>query len=544
MKKILFYFLFFLQTLQIHASCMPEPHSLTELLLFDSRDRVVFLGEVIRTAKHLDHRYFSEVEVEEVFKGKISVKLVTIETGGNTTAGGFPLETRVKWVFFARDYENNVFGATVCDWMSCNGKTLPDKYYNTLRIVSSFKKMTESHYSGDVIWNFPDGIKAAEGKFKNGKAHGLWKHYWPSGDLKSEMRYKKGVLHGKTIEFAEYKQFTSYSKYKNGVLFSQQKLYTPNDYVSKVAFKVVKTEGYFQLVKSTSWHPNGKQHQMYHHWVQPKKVFDFNNLRGNDGDYIEKDSNGLILKEGTYFHGAKVGYWLETSFNGQKETTYKNYKLPKIPNYDFFVLDEKGQIRIQGNLKNNKPHGKWEYFDGQFGKINKEIEYNEGLRSSKEFDENGREVCHYENDKIQGKSLTYFEDGSIRSEINYENGIKHGSEISYYKKDLIQQKSNYLDGKLHGEYLSLISNGDTLVYGTFKNGALEGKALIFNHQREIRSYTCEKQMGNFVDGFKDGEWKTYDCNGNLIITCFCKKGNPFYNEPHKHQNEMKNCNCD
>jgi antitoxin component YwqK of YwqJK toxin-antitoxin module len=522
------------------ASCPQEPHSLTELLLFDSRDRIIFLGEIKRTAKYLDNSYFSEVKVEEVFKGNLESKIVTIETGGTTTAGGFPLEFRSKWVFFGRKYENNVFGATVCDWMSCNEKTLPEKYYNTLQIVSSFKKMTESQYSGDVIWYFPNGTKAAEGKFRKGKAHGRWKHYYENGDLRSEMKYKNGVLHGGIFEIDEFKREQSIAFYKKGVLISKERVFAPNyGEISKKKYKLLQRKGNFQLYNFQSSFQNGNIYIDQTRWSTDNVDLKWYDINIKDGYFVEKDSFGTIRNQGYYFKGAKIGKWIETPYQNSKTDTVI-YQKPKIPAFDFYFFDEKGFVKVQGNLKNNVPNGTWQYYSWR-NVLYKEIEFKEGVQIGLERNNQGQILDHYENDKKNGESFTYFENGSIKSQVNYENDIKSGFEIIYHEPDAIQSKGNYINGKLHGDYISFDAQGDTLLIGTFKQGALQGNAIEYD--RDSKTQKCLKKMGEYKDGFKDGEWKIFNCDGKFLQICQYKRGDLEY-DPRKPKTAIEESRCD
>src|SRR5690554_2988161 len=51
---------------------------------------------------------------------------------------------------------------------------------------------------------------ASEGSWKNNQRHGLWKHYFPGGNLKEETEYRDGTAHG-----------TSRIRNRRGVLISE-----------------------------------------------------------------------------------------------------------------------------------------------------------------------------------------------------------------------------------------------------------------------------------------------------------------------------------
>ena len=88
-----------------------------------------------------------------------------------------------------------------------------------------------------IIWahmrNLPDfkpNDKIEEGNYKSNRKIGMWKKYWPNGNLKSEIEFKNGRASGK---------FKTY--YENGV---------PEEEGS--------WKGRYYTKEFTRWHPNGK----------------------------------------------------------------------------------------------------------------------------------------------------------------------------------------------------------------------------------------------------------------------------------------------
>ena len=86
--------------------------------------------------------------------------------------------------------------------------------------------------------------------------------------------------------------------------------------------------------------------------------------------------------------------------------------------------------------------------------------------------------------KWDGEFTFYNMDGSIWCEGYYKKGRKHG-EFIYYgfgNKDIYSKKKseNYNDGKLEGKYIHYFENGEVNSIGNYQNGKLEGKYLYYD----------------------------------------------------------------
>ncbi|MBK6997071.1 MAG: hypothetical protein IPH31_19935 [Lewinellaceae bacterium] len=528
MRKIIFILL--ISHISICASfacCSGEPHTLTELLLHDQYNRTIFLCRVYNTAANLQGGFFSKAKVNEVFKGRLDSSFVVIHTGGNSSAGGRPLKPYSDWLIFSQMNSNGTFNATVCDWFSCSGTDDPEKFYNTLQIISSYKKMTESAYTGTVVWYFPDGAKAAEGNFLEGKPEGKWVHFRHDGTLKSETRYKNGLRHGEATEILENNRGIAVSTYYNGVLMAQKTSCEECPNYSKSEMRISETKEGLQKRHYKSWHPNGMISSDFFQESTTSFYYLGRNYSGFESWFLQKDSLGKVLNNGQYSRGAKIGKWIETN-EKTKETTEVQYPEPVLPAFDFFRFYENGGLELAGNLKNGKPEGTWKFYS-QKGSLVREANFEDGELSGEERhfhyqSEKVSEQCQYKNGKKHGEQLGFFNDGSIQSQCFYENGVKHGAEITYLKPEVWQSKANYLNGMLHGDYISRDPQGDTLLVATFQNDALYGKAIEYS--KELK--TCQKSTGRYENGFKKGEWSVFDCQGKLKKKCVFEGEDCYY----------------
>ena len=59
----------------------------------------------------------------------------------------------------------------------------------------------DSSYTGTYIDRYPNGIVKFRGFFRQGKRHGQWMSFYPTGEAWSEMHYDKGLRHGPNITY-------------------------------------------------------------------------------------------------------------------------------------------------------------------------------------------------------------------------------------------------------------------------------------------------------------------------------------------------------
>lgn len=496
------------------ACCMGEPHTLTELLLHDERDRSVFLCEVISSAATMQGMYFSKVKIREVFKGEMSEKTVFVYTGGNTSAGGISIQANTSWVIFSRKEFDGNYAAKVCDHFSCCIVADDAVSTNRLQLVTDFRRLVKTAYTGPVTWYYPDGIKAAEGQFLNGKPEGIWLHYRYDGTLKSETPYQNGVRHGTVVEILENERGTKHFTYQNGRLLRQISNYNNSPNQIKSEANTLERDAILSRTHTHTWYPNGILSLDY-----TRENTHIGEYSGFIGPFIKQDSTGKILDQGAYFLGAKTGKWVETDpkTKQQRDTIYP----PRaVSAYDFVRFYEDGRSAILGNLKDGLPEGKW-FFFRQNGGASRASTFKAGKLSGEEFYYHYRTDMvfkrnFYVNGLLDGEQLEYFENGAPHERVTYKMGVKDGPSIQYLESGVEQVKSNYRNGKLQGEYLGRDMQGDTSLVAHFDEDAMTGPVTLYTKTKK----RCEKSEGQCEHGVKTGEWKFYDCQGNLIETCW------------------------
>jgi antitoxin component YwqK of YwqJK toxin-antitoxin module len=99
-----------------------------------------------------------------------------------------------------------------------------------------------------------------------------------------------------------------------------------------------------------------------------------------------------------------------------------------------------------------------------------------------------------DNELMDGKYYTTYEDGTIKEELNYQNGVKQGAFLAYYEDGALKEQGLFTDNQKDGRWTKWAQNGNKIGDIHFKNG------------------------------IKDGKWRIWDANGTLRYLVFYDMG--------------------
>ena len=167
-------------------------------------------------------------------------------------------------------------------------------------------------------------------------------------------------------------------------------------------------------------------------WVDGKK-------QGYFRSYYSPES---IEMEGRYENDNQEGEWKTYHKNGllYGVTNYKRGKRNGLyENYNFGGVDLEGKkihmLTDQGYFLNGKKDSVW-------------ISYHKGMRDLKIISS----IQNYKAGKRHGLDKSFYNDGSIMSELYWKNGISHGIWKSYHKNGQLKMKQIWADnGELKSE---------------------------------------------------------------------------------------------
>lgn len=254
------------------------------------------------------------------------------------------------------------------------------------------------------------------------------------------------------------------------------------------------------------------------------------------------------VKLGTeILHGAYFSYY----FNGSIESKgqFENNETAGI--WEFFY--ESGNLKMRGLLKQNSNHGLWEYFY-ENGNKSMEGEIIDRKREGewKLYYESGelREQGFYKNSQRDGPWKYFFENGRVKGEINYKadegifteyypsgkiraEGPKRGTQnVGYWKyyfetSKILQSEGSYVNGKKNGEWKTYYPSGKLASHGLYINDKPSGEWLYFHEGGGL------SVQGVYVDGQREGNWSAYYPGGVKRSETKYNKGSGEFKEFYK-----------
>ena len=138
------------------------------------------------------------------------------------------------------------------------------------------------------------------------------------------------------------------------------------------------------------------------------------------------------------------------------------------------------------------------------------VEDENGIKQGKYFKyENGRikEEGNFKDDKKDGKWIYYMIEQNrclLQKEANYKDGKLHGEYKEFHLYGGVKEEGQYVAGQKEGEWKTYYSNGQIMKEANYKEGILDGS------YKECWEYGGLKEKGQYVEGQKEGNWRTED----------------------------------
>ncbi len=186
--------------------------------------------------------------------------------------------------------------------------------------------------------------------------------------------------------------------------------------------------------------------------------------------------NGKVSSEGNMRDGKPDGYW---------KTYYDDGTLKSEGNRFLFELD-----------------GIWKFYN-EDGDLVLEVNYIKGMKEGnrKTYRENEIIIEQFENDQKEGLTEFKYTDGSLKRMIPFKNGLEEGNGFDYDHHGNIITLTEYRRGfVVHRESINRTDN----------NGLKQGRWKYFYEGGMLM------EEGTFRNDKKDGFFKKYDRNGNLL----------------------------
>jgi antitoxin component YwqK of YwqJK toxin-antitoxin module len=321
----------------------------------------------------------------------------------------------------------------------------PQSYQKVLRIYNKDKmgntssKITCYHENGQ-IWKFLE--------IKNARAFGMYKEWYPNGNLKIEANVIGGsadflmqndwLFDGISKVYDENGKLISQFTYLKGALHGETKHYFPTSELSKV-------------------------------------IPYFNN--DINGEVIEYTKMGEVLSKITYKNGKRegpsVGYW-----NKDNISFIEDYENDLLINGQYF---KKSRVKIS-KIKNGD--GQKAIFENE--NLQKLIEYKNGRPEGKTqiFSLNGHLINEYyqKNNVKDGLEIEYFNENEVTNfnrnnhppklEIVWNNGSIHGQVKTWYKNNKMESQKEFSHNKKNGMHFAWYENSSVMFIEEYENDIL------------------------------------------------------------------------
>lgn len=129
-------------------------------------------------------------------------------------------------------------------------------------------------------------------------------------------------------------------------------------------------------------------------------------------------------------------------------------------------------------------------------------------------DEQGRVMQEYQLDKIRqtkhGFDKLYYPNGKLARESTYRFGVVEGKEISYYENGQVESEITFIQGRREGAFKYFHPNGSIKQEGTYKHDGIDGECKTYYDNGKIREVVTMK------DGFENGAFKEYARNSGVL----------------------------
>ena len=221
--------------------------------------------------------------------------------------------------------------------------------------------------------------------------------------------------------------------------------------------------------------------------------------------------------------------------------------------------DRKGHLLQTMIFKNGFEEGVSPVFDTT-GLLREIINYRKGFVMTREtlnrYDREGkkhgywktffddwslRTECYYKHGLRDGFYKEYDEKGNLKKIVKYVNDVEQVLEPDmkplivqheYYPNGKVKREASFRDGKREGVWREFDEEGNVIKSQTYKKGGLISEGVVGTDGKrrgEYKEFYADRTLraeGLFIDGLRSGEWKFYYHNGQLQEIGSYKEGEP------------------
>ncbi len=407
--------------------------------------------------------------------------------------------------------------------------------------------------NGYNIFYGEDSLKVSEGTMRNGKPDGYWKNYYKNGIIKSEGNRREFELDSLWKFYDEDGKIILEINYKNGKKNGYRITYQGLDIIKESFVNDIKQGNTLvfypnKKIKIKTPFLNGLEDGISREYDEDGNIIqlitykkgyitDRSRINRYDSEKMPhgkwnwySDDETVLIKEGTYKHGLKHGYFKEYDLNGNLLSAIKFVEGEKFEKAEELQkLDVRtdyypnGKVKVVATYtKDGIPEGVRREYNEE-GKVEKSFIFRYGkIIGEGIFTDAGLK---------QGNWKEYYDNGSIKAEGDYLNDLKNGNWRYYYKSGNLEETGSYVNNKPDGKWYWYYSDGSLLREESFYNGLPDGMLTEYDKvgniitqgdylegkKEGIWNYKVgdSNDEGEYSEGLRNGLWKSYYAEGNL-----------------------------
>ena len=330
---------------------------------------------------------------------------------------------------------------------------------------------------GPDMSQWPDGRPGADFNItdEQGQKQGRWIRVYPNGKLYYSGSFRDNRPVGHFTFFRQTGTVLSEVQHEEGTDRVRAILYREDGSTSHQGnYETVFLDGEWTQWKTGLWKAFDKAGR-----IRLEEHYDQDTLNGIQRTF---HPSGQLLEEGTYSMGKKTGKWLTYNREGLplSEEHWRNGE-----RHGPALVMDKGKPLSQGEYREGQPTGTWTTFNPD-GKVRSLVEY-EGGQPASETPQNGEFSAQYPSGRPEWLG-------------RYAHGRLDGPFTAWH--DL-------------GEWVMVPADeGARSPAGQPGAGQSGGQDAM---RRELRNQPM-MEMGEYTAGVKDGTWRYFDENGDVLRT--------------------------
>ncbi len=433
------------------------------------------------------------------------------------------------------------------------------KFYNEEGMLESEIEYAHNRKNGIAKTYNQEGLLVRLDEMKDDTVVGISKFYFPEEQrVQFEKPYEKGRLNGIGYEFAKDGRIVSIIEYEAGVEKTRE-------YINRIDPKGMKQGRWLtfyedepgHLIHTEGRYKNDLKHGYFREY--DKKGILLGTTKYIDGQVMENVEELMAVDIERDFHPNAQVHWERSYLGGTPHGIWKEFNdtglVVNSKVYQMGILLGEGVIDSEGVKQ-----GFWKEFY-RTGELRAEGEYLDGARFKKWkfYHLNGtvEQVGSYQKGGLEkGTWKWYYDNKQLRRVELYRKGKEDGDVVEYDREGKEILTGSYLDGleegkwvvemgeyKEEGEYIEGLKQGEWVHYYlsndevSFKGPYVEGYA----HGKHVYYYDNGRKMleGKYQMGEKEGDWKRYNREGEVLLTIRYKEGEPVRLDGKKVKSEEK-----